>query len=95
MHAIDGMVTEVGELQDTLKKWLYYGKPLDRVNIIEELGDLSWYWRLACASQDAAAVSVILQNVRKLQKRYPERFTELAAINRDLPGERSILEQPL
>ena len=48
LHAVAGIVTEAGELQDALKKHLFYGRPLDRTNLIEELGDLMWYVALLC-----------------------------------------------
>ena len=42
-HATVGILGELGELLDTLKKTWAYGKPLDRNNIIEELGDIAFY----------------------------------------------------
>jgi hypothetical protein len=42
-HAAIGICTEVGELQDALKKELIYGKPIDPVNVLEECGDVLWY----------------------------------------------------
>jgi len=47
LHAAIGMVTEVGELLDAIKKHIFYGKQLDRVNMQEEIGDLCWYVALA------------------------------------------------
>jgi hypothetical protein len=47
-HAADGMCTEAGEFKDVLKKWKYYGKEIDFVNLEEELGDLCYYIGLAC-----------------------------------------------
>ena len=38
-----GIVGEVGEIIDALKKHHIYGKPLDRANLVEELGDVCWY----------------------------------------------------
>lgn len=45
-HAVVGMVTEVGELFDAYKKQEIYDKPLDRVNVLEEIGDIMWYLNL-------------------------------------------------
>ena len=36
-HAVIGMMGEVGELVSQLEKWIYYGRPLDVVNVSEEL----------------------------------------------------------
>lgn len=38
-----GIVGEMGEIVDQLKKAYIYGKPLDQVNIIEEVGDVAYY----------------------------------------------------
>ena len=43
LHGVIGLVTETSELLDAIKKSLFYGKPLDKTNLIEELGDLLWY----------------------------------------------------
>lgn len=47
-HSAMGLITEAAELLDAYKKHIYYGKPLDRVNIEEEVGDLAWYYALMC-----------------------------------------------
>ena len=39
-HAVMGIVTEEGELMDQLKKAKIYRKDLDKVNLIEEIGDV-------------------------------------------------------
>jgi hypothetical protein len=43
LHALLGLVSEVGEITDQFKKHFFYGKPLDLVNLQEELGDTDWY----------------------------------------------------
>lgn len=43
LHCATGLVTESAELVDAIKKHVFYGKPLDVVNIKEEIGDLLWY----------------------------------------------------
>lgn len=92
LHAALGLSTEVGEFLDVLKKQHAYGKPIDAVNLREELGDIMWYCVLACRAlgitlEDAASI-----NIAKLAKRYPDRFSAESALNRDLAGERSVLE---
>jgi hypothetical protein len=42
-HHATGISGEAGELLDAIKKVMIYNKPLDRENVIEELGDLEWY----------------------------------------------------
>ena len=42
LHALLGFKTEHAEIVDAIKKQ-FYGKPLDIVNIGEEIGDMEWY----------------------------------------------------
>lgn len=42
-HYVLGLGTEAGELLDAFKKHKVYSKELDFANLIEEIGDLSWY----------------------------------------------------
>ncbi len=93
MHAAFGLVTESGELLDMLKKYLFYGKIFDRTNLIEELGDLTWYLGIMCDANGIDLQDVFDRNIAKLKARYPEKFTEEAAINRDLDNERKVLEK--
>ena len=92
LHAGMGMATEAGEFVDSLKKTIFYGKPLDEVNLIEEMGDLLWYVGLACDALGVPIELVMDRVVSKLEQRYPEKFTDEAALNRDLEAERKALE---
>lgn len=42
-HAGYGLVTEIGEIVDAFKRQEFYKKPLDLVNLKEEVGDALWY----------------------------------------------------
>ena len=88
-HAIVGIATESTELLQALK---FDGQQLDNVNIMEELGDLQWYCGLGCDELDIDLLKVLTTAINKLQKRYPEKFTDEHAINRDLDSERQLLE---
>lgn len=92
IHASMGLVTEAGEFQDMLKKHLYYGRKLDEVNLKEEIGDVLWYCAIALEALGTDFESVMQTNIDKLKARYPEKFTEQSANNRDLDAERKILE---
>jgi hypothetical protein len=43
LHMQMGVHTEVGEFLDMLKKHIVYKKPLDVVNLQEEIADICWY----------------------------------------------------
>jgi len=92
LHGSIGIATEVGELQDALKKHLIYGKPLDNVNVMEECGDLLWYIALTLDAAGYTMEHAMERNISKLRKRFPEKFTEVEALNRNLDTERGALE---
>ena len=169
-HMCLGIVGEMGELVDAIKKAYVYGKGIDQTNIVEEIGDVSWYtaglvqhfptladWldsdelkqsvnyeklevarknvtrtillnTMSAANltadlmmfadddnlQDANAeqvakalgtalfaTAVLLDvdlagayevNIAKLAKRYGDKYSDYAAINRDIDAERAVLE---
>ena len=92
LHAAMGLCTEAGEFMDMLKKHILYGKPLDEVNLNEELGDKLWYTALALDELKTTFDQCMETNIKKLRQRYPNKFTEADALNRDLNKERQILE---
>jgi NTP pyrophosphatase (non-canonical NTP hydrolase) len=92
-HMTFGMFTEVAELADVFKKNLAYKKPIDWINVQEELGDLMWYVANFCKSHDFDLEEILETNISKLMVRYPEKFTEEKANNRNLEDERNILSQ--
>lgn len=83
MHIGLGVCGEAGELADAIKKEYTYGKPRNRENIVEELGDLRFYMQ-ACQNHYGITEQEILQgNAIKLGKRYAGLFySDEAAISR-------------
>jgi NTP pyrophosphatase (non-canonical NTP hydrolase) len=92
LHAAIGLATEAGEILDQLKKHVFYGKPLDKTNLKEELGDGMFYMGIMMDVLGTDFPTEQKRNIDKLRARYGEKFSEQAAINRDLNKERSILE---
>src|ERR1700721_4668157 len=74
IHAKLGIDSESGELADAIKKWLIYGKELDRENIKEECGDILWYISLMLRACKFTMEDCMVENIEKLKKRYPEKF---------------------
>jgi NTP pyrophosphatase (non-canonical NTP hydrolase) len=93
LHAAFGLVTEAGELLDALKKATFYGKPLDVTNIKEEAGDILWYLAILFDAINTDFSTEQARVIAKLRARFPEKFTENDAFDRDLITERKILEQ--
>ncbi len=92
LHAILGIASELGESSDPLKKQLIYGKPLDPVNVMEELGDKLWYIALGLDSIGYTVEEAMVRNIAKLRVRFPDKFTTDAALVRNLDAERSALD---
>lgn len=91
-NAARGMAGDVGEVNSCVQKFIEYGKPLDEVNLIEELGDV--LWRI-CQAADAIGKNlqdVIDANVRKLNARYKGKLTEHEALNRNLEAEKAAIK---
>lgn len=93
LHMVVGMVTEASELADAYKKHFAYGKELDIVNVEEEIGDLLWFIVNYCEMMKLDISSIMHKNISKLEARYPDKFNQENAINRDLVKERNILNQ--
>lgn len=92
LHCCMGLLTEAGEMAEAVLANLVNGVPLDQTNIMEEIGDGYWYSAIPINVYGWTMQQVLEANVEKLRKRYPQGFTEEAAANRDLAGERKILE---
>lgn len=92
-HGIIGAATEVGELLEELVNSMENDKKYDIVNLSEELGDVFWYMAILSDVTGIAFEEMQKINIEKLKSRYPEKFTEHNAINRDLDKERKILER--
>lgn len=92
LHAFLGLATELGEAADQLKKHLIYGKPLDEVNLVEEHGDVSWYANLMIDAIGSTWEASWAKNIAKLRVRFPDKFTQAQAVDRDLGAERVALE---
>lgn len=93
LHGAAGVCTEAGELMDVYKKFRFYKKPVDWVNVKEEVGDVLWYLALVCRAADISLEEAARANIEKLQVRYPDRFDHEAALKRDLSSERRTLEK--
>lgn len=85
MHAAAGISGEAGEVLDLIKKVWVYGKPLDPATIeklVEELGDTMFYMQGMMNLLGVTPSDVRTANINKLEKRYPNGFSEAAALAR-------------
>lgn len=70
LHMVLGIAGEVGELVDAVKKHIIYERPMDRANVIEELGDLEFYLEGLRQGLSLSRDMILLHNHRKLSARY-------------------------
>jgi NTP pyrophosphatase (non-canonical NTP hydrolase) len=69
-----GLASEGGEFNEIVKKMLFQGKPFteeNRFHMKRELGDIGWYWINSCRALNYDPNEVLLENVSKLESRYP------------------------
>lgn len=94
LHASLGIFTEAGEMLQALTK-ANKENGLDMVNFAEETGDVDWYKAIihdeTGVSEEVTRAAVIA----KLKKRFGDKFETEKALNRDLEGEREVLEENL
>ena len=70
-----GLMGELGEIVDYIKKGIFHKHGIDKKVLMEELGDLLWYVFAFGLMFDIDMESVARKNVEKLQARYPNGFT--------------------
>lgn len=82
-NAIMGLCGEVGECADIVKKHHFQGHELDNEKLKDELSDVCWYVALLATALDLTLEEVMLHNVEKLKRRYPDGFDKARSINRE------------
>ena len=71
-----------GIMIESLKKWLYYGKPMDLLEIEKAMANAcAWIWEMA-GYNEINLREILEGNIAKLQKRFPDKFTAADAIAR-------------
>jgi len=94
IHGILGKFTEAGELLEALKSALNdkdeHG--FDYVNLLEEIGDGFWYDAILLNELDSTFEEVQERIIAKLRARFPDKYEDASANERNLDAERAILE---
>jgi NTP pyrophosphatase (non-canonical NTP hydrolase) len=86
-------VWAVGEYNDQLKKHLFYGRELNLEKVKKALQQICMSVSGICFVSGTTTSDVRNTNIAKLRARYGDKFTEAAALNRNLEVERKILEE--
>ena len=78
MTALIGMMAESGEFAEVVKKKVFQSDSEfsnDEIfHMKRELGDVLWYWVQGCKALGFIPDEVMDENIRKLEKRYPNGF---------------------
>lgn len=81
MHALHGMVGEIGELHSIYQK-VYQGHKFNTNHAMKELGDLLWFIAEYCTVSGWNLEDVMELNLKKLKGRYPDGFDEEKSLHR-------------
>jgi len=92
-HGIIGIATEATEMVEALNTAIHGFEEVDWVNVAEENGDIAWYQSILMDDLNMNWDGVLHAVIAKLKSRYPDKFTNEEAINRDTDKERKVLEE--
>lgn len=92
IHGLFTLATEAGEIAECLDEFIEDDIELDFLHIGEEIGDSSWGLAILAAASGLTLEECQHRNIAKLKRRYPNGWTQDAALNRDLAAERTALE---
>lgn len=77
-----GLVGEAAEVSEKVKKYLHYGRPVDREAIAKELGDVLFYWTRIAKRFGLNAEEIVWMNIDKLESRKARGTTNGEGSNR-------------
>ena len=82
-----GLSSEVGEIQDNIKRFAYYGAEIDKENLLEEAGDVLHYL-MACLSLNGFTMEQAAEHqLKKYKIRFPDGWSQEDAILKRDHGE--------
>lgn len=73
---------EAGEVINLLKKVIGHGHEFSTERLADELGDALWYIAVCADSAGISLDAIMVHNLDKLEKRYPNGFDSERSINR-------------
>lgn len=87
------LVIIAGEFMDTLKKSFMYGKQVDQDHQLSLLDEMTTELETLVLCARTTVPMAMFKNIVKLKARYPEKFTEKDAIERDVDAELAAMEE--
>ena len=97
LNGVMGLCGEAGECIDLVKKNRFQGHRLDFEKLKKELGDVAWYLAVSSYAVGYKFSEVLLENIKKLEERYPEGFSKERSIGRKEYSEKQsdVIDQSL
>lgn len=77
-----GLAGESGEVVDHIKKGILHQHGIDKAKVTEELGDVLWYVAGLCTKLGIPLEDVMIGNIDKLTRRYPNGYSAEDSRNR-------------
>lgn len=93
LHALLGMVSEMAEIIELVLPYIEDSETIDPLLLGEEFGDLYWYMAQFQRQFGLDEGMIRKNNIAKLRERFPDKFDEDLALNRDTDKEREALEE--
>ena len=81
MHALHGMISEIGEIHGIYQKE-YQGHKIDEKHLKKELGDLMWFIAEYCTANGWELEEIMQGNIDKLLARSPNGFEAEKSLHR-------------
>lgn len=90
--SVSALTVHIGHLNDLMKKSVFYGKPVSADLFSDRLDMINFTLNNALSVYGITPSEARATNIAKLKERYKNKFTEAAALERDLAKERAVLE---
>ena len=81
LHALHGLCAEVGEIHGLFQKY-FQGHNFTADDLRKEIGDCIWMAAELCTVNGWSLESICRENIAKLERRYPDGFSEERSRNR-------------
>lgn len=89
---LDLLIISIAELTDIVKKQLAYGRLIEKSKELEIIYNIYIALLLFEKTYEIQGTIVRDKNIAKLTVRYPDKYSDVAALNRNLTAERKTLE---
>lgn len=86
------LISSISELVDLVKRFVAYNKEIDRAKELETVYNIYVALKLFESAYGLEGSSIREKNIHKLKVRYPAKYSDNLAVNRDTDAERKVLE---